>query len=98
VVVEVGGRSAALGGGGGRPVRRDADTVVKVGDRVVGDDVSGSVYLDGKKAAQLMRRVDARGPRAGLVPTDEAHLVFAAQEEIVGEEEVAGIGVFGPHA
>ena len=35
---------------------------------------------------------------AGLIPTDEAHLVFAAEEEIVGDEEVAGIGVFGPHA
>jgi hypothetical protein len=36
--------------------------------------------------------------RAGLVPTDHAHLVFAAQEEVVGDEEVAGIGALGPHA
>ena len=35
---------------------------------------------------------------AGLVPTDEAHLVFAAQEEIVGDEEVARIGVLRPDA
>src|SRR5687768_17106348 len=82
VVVDVDGGGAALGVGVWRTVCGDANAVVKVGDRVVGDDMAGPIDLNGKKAAQLMRRVDSGGARAGLIPADEAHLVFAAQEKI----------------
>ena len=89
VVVNVDGRRLPLKIGFGRAVGRDADAVVKVGNSVVGDDVSGAVDLNGKKTAQLMRRVDACRAPARLVPTDHAHAVFTSQEEIVGDQKVA---------
>ena len=72
--------------------------IVKIGDGIVGDDVSRTVYLDGKEAAQLVGRIDAGCALAGLIPADQAHLVLAAKEKIVGDEEVARIGVLGPYA
>ena len=41
VVVDVDGRGAALGIGVGRSVCGDADSIVKIRDRVVGNDVPG---------------------------------------------------------
>ena len=98
VVVDVDRRSATVRVGFRRTVGGDADGVVEIGDGVVGDDVAGAVNFDGEEAAELVRGVDTGGARVDLIPTDDTHLVFAAEEEIVGDEEVAGAGVFRPDA
>ena len=81
-----------------RAVGRDADAVVEIGDRVVGDDVARAVDLDGVVARQRVRAVRAgAGPqRAG--PADQAEAIVAAEEEVVGDVEVARAGVLGPDA
>src|SRR5688572_9546486 len=72
---------------------------MKVCHRVVRDDMRGPIDIDNKKAAQLLGWINARGARTGLVPSDDTHLlVFATQEEIVGDQKVARICGFGPHA
>ena len=98
VVVDIDRRGAALRIGVRRAIGRDADAIVKIGDGVVGDDVARAVYLDRKETSQLVRRIDTRRALAGLIPADETHLILAAKEQIVGDEEVARIGVFGPDA
>ena len=54
VVVDVDGRGAAFGILFRRAVGGNADPVVEIRDRVVGDDVTGAVYLHGKEASQLV--------------------------------------------
>src|SRR3954452_1555243 len=98
VVVNVNRRGAAVWVGLRWAIRRDADSIVKIGDGIMRDNMARPIDLDGKEASQLVRRIDAGSALAGLIPTDEAHLILAAKEQIIGDYKIAGIGVFGPDA
>ena len=98
VAVDVDRRGAALGVALRRPVGRDADAVVEVGDGVAGDDVAGPVDLDRVVAGEQVRAVrPGAGPqRPG--PADQPEAIVAAEEQVVGDVEVARARVLGPDA
>src|SRR4051812_48996311 len=43
-----------------------------------------------------MRRIDPGCALACLVPSNEAHSIFAAEEKIVGDQEVSRVRTLGP--
>lgn len=71
---------------------------MEVGDGVVGDDVAGAVDFDGVVAGEQVGGVGANVAPAGAGPAEEAEAVVAAEEEVVGDVEIGGAGVFGPDA
>ena len=72
---------------------------MEVSDGVVGDDVTGSVDLDGIIAADFVRAVGAGAAPQRAGPADQqVALLDTAEKDVVGNIEVARSGVLGPDA
>ena len=93
VVQNVDRRGAAIRIFGRCPVGGDADTVVKVRNRIVSNHMTGSVHLDRIITGQKMRSIRAgTGPQWSR-PANQTKPIVTTQEQVVRDVEITRAGL-----